>query len=250
MNQFPSAQTKNERIGVLIKTTLVDFPGTVACSFFLRGCNMRCPYCYNTELVTGNAPENLITKEELFAYLEKRRNVLHGLVVSGGEALLSPHLADILSRAKQLGYKTKLDTNGTLPEKLEVVINNTNMRPDFIAMDIKTAPSRYETELFPGRTAAGPEKTAKLLLKSVELIRKYPTDNREFRTVLVPHLVEENDLQEIARILPDDAVWMLAPFQNGNCLHEAYTSLLPYSDTRLNELVAFAQRLIPGARLR
>lgn len=250
MSGSPSAQNENEGIGVLIKTTLVDFPETVACSFFLRGCNMHCPYCYNIELVAGSGNGSLSTKEELFAYLEKRKNVLHGLAVSGGEALLSPHLTEILSRAKKLGYKTKLDTNGMLPETLLAVIKNKDARPNFIALDLKTAPSRYAEELFQDGTSAAAKNAAQKLLQSVEIISDYPASQREFRTVLVPRLVEENDLQEIARILPADASWMLAPFQNGNCLCGTFSSLPPYSDARLNELTAFAKQFIPGAQLR
>lgn len=250
MNRSFSAQGKNEGIGILIKTTLVDFPGTVACSFFLRGCNMRCPYCYNAELVTERRNKSLSTKEELYAYLEKRKHVLQGLAVSGGEALLSPHLTEILSRAKKLGYRTKLDTNGTLPDKLRAVVTNTDTRPDFIAMDIKTTPSRYAEELFQDRTSDAAQNAAQKLLQSVEIISNYPASQREFRTVLVPRLVKENELQEIARILPGDASWMLAPFQNGSCLSESFSALPPYSDARLRELTAFAKQLVPGARLR
>lgn len=147
-------------VGSLIKTTLVDFPGRVSASFFLRGCNLRCPYCYNAELVlTGSegngsdkntdgsfsvqAHSTLSTINELFAHLEKRRNVLSGLVISGGEPLLNEYTPVIIQKAKSLGYKIKLDTNGTLPDTLQKFLCDENLRPDFVAMDIKTSPHRY-----------------------------------------------------------------------------------------------------------
>ncbi|MBQ9630473.1 MAG: radical SAM protein, partial [Treponema sp.] len=115
-------ENRTEHAGALFKTTLVDFPGLVACSFFLRGCNMRCPYCYNVGLVLNEDDKNLSSIAELYAHLEKRKNVLSGLVVSGGEALANSLTPEIIKEAKSLGYKIKLDTNGTLSEKLEELV--------------------------------------------------------------------------------------------------------------------------------
>ena len=134
--------------GVLVKTTCVDFPGLVAGSFFLKGCNIRCPYCYNIGLVhetEGADTEPLSTVNELFAHLEKRQGILKGLVISGGEPLLNPYTPVIIKKARELGYKIKIDTNGTLPEKLRALVEDPELKPDFIAMDIKTTPARYAT---------------------------------------------------------------------------------------------------------
>ena len=93
-----------ETRGILLKTTLIDFPGRVACAFFLPGCNLRCPYCYNRELALGILPEeNSVSAAGLYEHLKKRRNLLSGLVLSGGEALLNPHLPEIIENAKSLG---------------------------------------------------------------------------------------------------------------------------------------------------
>ena len=122
----------NEPAGVLVKTTLVDFPGRVAGSFFLKGCNLRCPYCYNTGLLLGEnqsdtsktAADEYSTVNELFSHLKKRQGILSGLVISGGEPLLNPYTKEIILKAKELEYKVKLDTNGTLPEKLAELLEN------------------------------------------------------------------------------------------------------------------------------
>ncbi len=138
----------DEPAGVLVKTTCVDFPGRVAGSFFLKGCNIRCPYCYNVGLVLEDSvydSEPLSTVAELFAHLEKRQGILSGLVISGGEPLLNPYTPLIIKKARELGYKIKIDTTGTLPGKLKVLVDNPELRPDFIAMDIKTTPARYAT---------------------------------------------------------------------------------------------------------
>src|SRR5574344_1755427 len=237
----------------LIKTTLVDFPGRVASTFFLKGCNVRCPYCYNTGLVLGGRAaegDTLSTTEELFAHLEHRKNMLTGLVVSGGEPLINPLTPYIISRAKKLGYKVKLDTNGTLPEELELIISNTETHPDFIAMDIKTAPSRYASEICIKDSALSHRDIPALISRSVSPIAQYPSDCREWRTVLVPPLVKKDDIDAMAAILPADASWQFAQFRNENCIDPAYNKIPPHIDAELKELVSYAQKRIPGAALR
>mgnify|MGYP002626941754 CR=1 FL=1 len=316
-------------VGALIKTTLVDFPGRVACALFLTGCNLRCPYCYNGALVTGSeSPEQLTTLGDVLAHLEKRRAVLSGFVISGGEALLYPALPILIQRAKALGYAVKLDTNGTLPDRLAAHIADSATRPDFIAMDLKTSPARY-AELLPNAlsgtaatatptvhtntrsesatgaqkatpspTSAPPQATPALaescpttaphsapplsihgaattastapaantaqfaspapaadyavrLAESAALIaRAYAPDAREWRTVLVPPLVQRADIAAMAELLPPDASWQFAQFRNENCLDSRYNDIFPYSDAEAAALVTYAQSLVAGASLR
>ena len=240
--------------GVLVKTTCVDFPGRLAGSFFLKGCNIRCPYCYNIGLVLEDAenPEPLSTVAELFAHLEKRQGILSGLVISGGEPLLNPYTPLIIKKARQLGYKIKIDTNGTLPEKLRALIENPELRPDFIAMDIKTTPARYAT-LICGNKSPFFNKSdyfEKVLGESAELVASYPADCREWRTVLVPGLVTKDDIAEMAKLLPQDASWQFAQFMNENCLDPAYNEIYPYTDQEAAELIDYAKTLITGSNLR
>ena len=249
----------NKPAGVLVKTTCVDFPGRVAGSFFLKGCNIRCPYCYNiglvlsdSEIPAGTQTEPLNTVAELFAHLEKRQGILSGLVISGGEPLLNPYTPVIIRKAKELGYKIKIDTNGTLPEKLKSLIEDEALRPDFIAMDIKTSPARYST-LICGENSSffgNNDYFQKVLRESVELVAAYPADSREWRTVLVPGLVTKEDIAAMAELLPQDASWQFAQFLNQNCLDPSYNDIYPYSDTEASELIDYAKTLIPGASLR
>ena len=249
----------NKPAGVLVKTTCVDFPGRLAGSFFLKGCNIRCPYCYNIGLVLGDSEipegtetEPLNTVAELFAHLEKRQGILSGLVISGGEPLLNPYTPLIIRRAKELDYKIKIDTNGTLPEKLRALIEDDSLRPDFIAMDIKTTPARYST-LICGEASAYFGKSdyfEKVLSKSSELVAAYPADCREWRTVLVPGLVTKEDIAEMAKLLPQDASWQFAQFMNKNCLDPSYNDIYPYNDAEVKELIDYAKTLIEGANLR
>lgn len=243
-------------VGALIKTTLVDFPGRVASSLFLKGCNLRCPYCYNGALVdssrasqtdSAETTEPLSTIEEVLSHLEKRRNVLTGFVISGGEPLLFPHLAELIIRAKSLGYTIKLDTNGTLPDRLQAIMQNPATAPDFIAMDIKTNPTRYDI-LAPHESVSN--TIAEKLAKSIQLISTLSADAREWRTVLVPPLVQKDDIAAIAKLLPADASWQFAQFRNEQCLDARYNDIAPYTDAQANELVAYARTMIARARLR
>ena len=252
---MPSENKKNQ--GILIKTTLVDFPENVACAFFLSGCNLKCPYCYNHELAEGIIPEeNSVSEEELYKYLEKRRNVISGLVISGGEALLNQHLGEIITTAKSIGYKIKLDTNGTLPEKLEQLISDKSTKPDFIALDVKTRPQIFDEKLLLWTEKDGFHKKtqqsvlSEKIIRSIKIVSEYPAENREFRTVLVPGLIQKEDIEEIARFLPADSNWMFSQFFNENCLNPEFNKILPFTQEQAEEFVKITQKRIPNAKLR
>ena len=120
--------------------TLLDYPGKVACTVFLQGCNYRCPFCHNSELLPRTG-EPFMTEEEFFSFLEKRRGLLDAVCVSGGEPTLQPELESFLRRIKALGFAVKLDTNGSRPEILERLVAENLV--DYVAMDVKNSPARY-----------------------------------------------------------------------------------------------------------
>ena len=130
------------QIAGIQKLTLLDFPGRVACTVFLNGCNLRCPFCHNASLVLhrDGAPPPM-AREELLAFLEKRRGRLDGVCVTGGEPTLCPELPDLLRHIKSLGFDIKLDTNGSHPDVLQHLIADGLV--DYVAMDIKNSPARY-----------------------------------------------------------------------------------------------------------
>ena len=131
----------------LQKMTLLDYPGKVACTVFLGGCDLRCPFCHNGELVEGEAPAAL-DDGELTAFLKKRQGLLDGVCVTGGEPLLRPELEGLLGRIKEFGFPVKLDTNGSHPDRLRRLTEAGLL--DYVAMDIKNSPERY------GETAGRP----------------------------------------------------------------------------------------------
>lgn len=124
----------------LQKTTLLDYPGKVACTVFLAGCNLRCPFCHNAPLVL-DSPPSAVSEEDFLAFLKKRRGILDGVCITGGEPTLRRELPRFLEGIRELGYSIKLDTNGTNPAMLEQLMEKGLM--DYVAMDIKNSPARY-----------------------------------------------------------------------------------------------------------
>ena len=120
--------------------TLLDFPGHVACTVFLSGCNFRCPFCHNSELLDANTP-GIMDDEELLKFLKSRQGILEGVAFTGGEPLMRKGLAELLAKIKELGYPVKLDTNGAFPEALKDVVGKSLV--DYVAMDVKNSPERY-----------------------------------------------------------------------------------------------------------
>ncbi len=129
------------KIGGLQKLTLLDFPERVACIIFTLGCNFRCPFCQNGGLVLPDPGTIPVTEEDVIAYLVKRKGILDGVVISGGEPLIWPDLIDFIRKVKDLGYQVKLDTNGSFPDRLESLLEEGLL--DYVAMDIKNSPERY-----------------------------------------------------------------------------------------------------------
>ena len=171
----------------LQKMTLLDYPGKVACTVFLGGCDLRCPFCHNSGLVAGPMPAEL-DDGALLAFLDKRRGLLDGVCVTGGEPLLRPELPQLLSRIKELGYPVKLDTNGGRPERLRALLEAGLV--DYVAMDIKNSPERYgETAGVPGLDLAPFRESVSLLLRG--------TVDYEFRTTVVREFHDADSFQAI-----------------------------------------------------
>lgn len=242
----------------LLKTSLVNYPGRVCAAVFLPGCNLRCPFCHNAALATasvvsGPKPDgegSYIPLEEAYAHLEKRAAVLTGLAISGGEPLLSAALSVLILKARELNLAVKIDTNGTLPDRLAELLANPALRPDMIAIDVKTSPHRYN-ELCIENTN---DFAGKALLESLAILANDKDESRplrvEYRTVLVPGLVGEAELRAIAEILPANADWQLAAFSPGNCLDSAYNQISAYGPAEKERLLDIARSLIPSATLR
>ena len=190
-------------IGGMQKLTLLDYPGKVACTVFLSGCNLRCPYCHNPGLVLPdqiNAPG--IPESEVFAFLEQRKGKLDGICITGGEPTLQPELPGFLEKLRELGYAIKLDTNGTYPGMLKGLLHDGIL--DYVAMDIKNSPQRY------AETCGGADVLSRVW-ESVDLLLDSSIEY-EFRTTVCKPLHTEKEMEEIGRWLRGAKRYFLQPF--------------------------------------
>ena len=173
------------------KMTLLDFPGKVACTVFLHGCNYRCPFCHNAELLEGK-PEPLMTVEEFLSFLKKRVGLLDGVCISGGEPTLSPGLEGLMKEIKSMGFAVKLDTNGSRPGVLKELVAEGLV--DYVAMDIKNSPGRY------ARTCGIPKVDLAAIEESAAFLLSGAVES-EFRTTVVTPLHDEESICEMGRWL-------------------------------------------------
>ena len=178
-------------IAGLQKMTLLDFPGKVACPLFLQGCNFRCPFCHNSELLCHEG-EAFMTEDAFLAFLQKRAGLLDGVCVSGGEPTLYPGLEEMLRRIKALGFAVKLDTNGSRPDVLKTLVEKGLV--DHVAMDVKNGPRQYgETTGVPGVALERIEESLRFLLSDAV--------SYELRTTVVEPLHDETSLLEMGQWL-------------------------------------------------
>jgi pyruvate formate lyase activating enzyme len=208
----------------LRKTSLVDYPGKVAAVFFFFGCNLRCPWCHNRELVLGGGNADPVSLEEGMAHITKRRSLLGGVVLSGGEPTLYGELPELIRKIKSVGLAVKLDTNGMNPLMLETLFQQEETRPDYVAMDLKLAPSRYGELLPPSSgTAAEAEKALK---ESAALVCSSGIAH-EFRSLALPAgFFGPADIEALSP-LAGGSLWHIRPFKPGNCLESAWDAYPP-----------------------
>ena len=182
--------------------TLLDFPGLVACTVFFGGCDMRCPFCHNWELVDINAPA-VMDDEELLKFLSKRQGLLDGVVFTGGEPLLRKDIGVLMKKIKDMGFKLKLDTNGNHPDELISVVEEGLV--DYVAMDIKNSPERYaETIGVPGFDISNVKRSIEFLLKG-----NVPY---EFRTTVVKSYHDEDSFRGIAKLIEGASEYYIQGF--------------------------------------
>ncbi len=183
------------------KMTLLDYPGRCACTVFLAGCNLRCPFCHNASLVLTN-PEPAMTESEFFAFLGKRKGLLDGVCITGGEPTLRKDLPDFIRKIRDMGYLVKLDTNGSNPQMLEKLLEEKLV--DYVAMDIKNCPDRYP------ETCGGPD-----ILRNVEECLKLLRNSCvewELRTTCVKPFHDESALEAIGKWLSGTKNYYLQSF--------------------------------------
>ena len=190
------------KIHGLQKMTLLDFPGHVACTVFTGGCDLRCPFCHNFELVDGTAPA-IMEEEELLSFLEKRRGLLDGVAFTGGEPCLQKNLPELMRKIREMGFAIKLDTNGNHPDMLEKMISEGLV--DYVAMDIKNSPEKYAL------TAGLDSLDLAPICRSVRLLMEGDPPY-EFRTTVVDQLHKAAGFEAIGRWIAGARAYFLQPF--------------------------------------
>ena len=202
------------------KTTLLDYPGCIAAAIFTGGCNFRCPFCHNSGLVQDPFKEGLVPEDEVLAFLDKRKKILKGVCITGGEPTLQPDLPDFIGKVRKMGYRVKLDTNGYRPEVLRELLESGLL--DYAAMDIKNCPEKYGAAagLIPPGNAGGFELGK--IEESIKLLLDGQIDY-EFRTTVVKELHTVEDIAAIGAWVKGTPAYYLQKFEDsGHIIGEGY----------------------------
>ena len=224
------------KLAGLQKTTLLDFPGKVACTVFLSGCNFRCPFCQNAEILDGSISD--ISEEEFFAFLNKRRGLLDGVCVSGGEPLIHADIGEFLRKIKELGFAVKVDTNGAFPDRLKALCGEGLV--DYVAMDVKNSPERYAK-------TAGAEIDIGKIKESAAFLMSGAV-GYEFRTTVVKQLHRAEDMLKIGQWLKGAQAYFLQNFRDSDTVLKR--GLSPLSDEELEAFKRLLRPFIPAVRIR
>ena len=221
------------------KLTLLDFPEKTACTLFTAGCNFRCPFCHNAALVTHIDNSNFFTEDYVLDYLKKRAGILDGVCITGGEPLMHSDLPEFIKKVKALGYKVKLDTNGSYPEKLATLIDSGLI--DYVAMDIKNCKEKYL------QTADCSADDLQKVEQSVEILKTSKIDF-EFRTTVVKEYHETEDIKKIAEWIAPAKKYFLQNFiDSGDIIKN---NLSAHDRETLEFMRSAAQDMISGTQIR
>lgn len=216
----------------LQRLSLIDYPGKLCATIFTAGCNFRCPYCYNEDIVLDYTAMPKMPEDKIIEFLHPRLGFLDGVCVTGGEPTIHRELPKFLGRLKSIGSLVKLDTNGSRPKALAYVMEKGLV--NYIALDVKVPLGRYEKTV---RYRVKPEG----LKETIKLIRRSGVDH-EFRTTVVPGLLDGDDLEEIAMTLAGSKRYVLQQFRPGKTLCPDFKDVKPYSEAEMRQ---FRDRVAP-----
>lgn len=225
----------------LVKTSAIDYPGKLASIVFLYGCNFRCKFCHNPNIVIGKKGEyEEISEESLFAFLEKRKGMLEGVVVTGGEPLINSDIEELCKKIKSLGYLVKMDSNGTNPEMLKNLIEKKLI--DYVAMDIKNSPEKY------GETVGAKIKINDIK-KSIKIIMESGLPY-EFRSTILPALHKTSDFEEMGELIKGAKNFYLQTFRPEITLDKKLSSALPFTKQEMADIKKIFEKYVKNVFIR
>jgi len=207
-----------------VKSSFIDYPDRICAVYFVGGCNFRCPYCHNAPLLEGKG--EIIYEDEVFGHLEKRKNMLDGVCISGGEPTLKPDLEAFLEKVKKRGFLVKLDTNGAKPKVLERLLKKNAI--DYIAMDIKAPFGKYNI-------AAGKPVDTEPIKESIALVRNASIEY-EFRTTVCRELLNKEDIIDIARLIRGSRRYIIQNFRDRDTVLAGAGKLTPFNREELSDI--------------
>jgi pyruvate formate lyase activating enzyme len=225
-----------------VKSTLLDYPGRIAASLFCGGCNFRCPNCHNADIVLHPDQIPDVSQDEIWTFLQKRRGLLDGIAISGGEPTIQPNLLSFAARMHEMGFLVKLDTNGYRPDVVESMIDARLV--DYVAMDVKApfSPAKYAL-------AAGVEVDTTRIERSVSLLLEGRTEY-EFRTTVVPDILDEEDIARIAQDIAGAQRYYLQQFVPRDTLDPEMLKRRPFPPDRVYAMADLARPWVQEMGLR
>lgn len=230
------------RIGGLQKITFIDYPGKIACTVFTMGCNFRCSFCQNSQLVLPDKIKKLkeISEKKFFSFLKERKEFLEGVVICGGEPTIYQELPDFAREIKKLGYLVKLDTNGSNPKMLKNLIEEKLV--NYISLDIKAPKEKYDI-------VCGKKIEIEKIERSIEILKRGEIDY-EFRTTLVPTLIEKKEVLKIAKWVSPAKKYCLQNFHPQNTIDSKFEKIKPFETEYLLKIKEIISPLFEVCEIR
>jgi len=228
------------KIGGLQKVSLIDYPGLISAIIFLQGCNFKCSYCHNPELVDSKLFQPCIKEKEVLDFLNTRKGKLDAVTITGGEPTIHDDLAPFIKQIKKMGFAVKLDTNGSQPQVIKNLLAEKLL--DFIAMDIKAPLEKYKEIV---KTQVNPDS----IKESIRLILKSKIPH-EFRTTVVESQLEENDILQIGKLIPGANHYALQKFVPAKVLEKKFLKEKSYPDEIFQKIKKNLEHHIPSVTIR
>lgn len=231
-------------IGGLQKSTLIDYSGKIACTVFLVGCNLRCPWCHSPEIVLPDliTKQPIMEKQDFFSFLDSRKGLLDGVVVCGGEPTINKDLPEFIGEIKERGFSVKLDTNGTNPSMIRSLLDKKLI--DYIAMDLKAPIDKESYSL-----AVGVDLDTLAISESVKLIKESGIDY-EFRTTVVPGIHGIDEIKKIAEAIAPAKKYFIQVFQSVKNVDRSFVGKDGYSDNYMKEIKRNVEKMFDLCEIR